>query len=183
MLKYMSNVYFHHSTFHCFQYMCFWATCTGWLTSVASSRPYSGTGSPSLSLLLWTSDCTPRILKHTFLKVNIISTTVAHLVLARVHCTNISNIDIYYLVVSRPGGLQCWLRFLWIGVYLNIETYEHLPVENTRIAIILLVRTYNNKLMKGKSPRKHSPHEKTAASVLLKLFISSNEWCHTTDVP
>jgi len=31
------------------------------------------------------------------------------------------------------------------------------------------------KLMKGKAHRKHSLHEKTAASVLLKLFISSNE--------
>jgi len=32
-----------------------------------------------------------------------------------------------------------------------------------------------NKLMKGKALRKHSLHEKTAASVLLKLFISGNE--------
>ena len=39
------------------------------------------------------------------------------------------------------------------------------------------------KLMKGKALRKHSLHEKTAASVLLKLFISSNELCHTTDAP
>jgi len=39
------------------------------------------------------------------------------------------------------------------------------------------------KLMKGKALRKHSLHEKTAASVLLKLFISSNEWWHTTDAP
>jgi len=31
------------------------------------------------------------------------------------------------------------------------------------------------KLMKGKALGKHSLHEKTAASVLLKLFISSNE--------
>jgi len=31
------------------------------------------------------------------------------------------------------------------------------------------------KLMKGKALREHSMHEKTAASVLLKLFISSNE--------
>jgi len=31
------------------------------------------------------------------------------------------------------------------------------------------------KLMKGEALRKHSLHEKTAASVLLKLFISSNE--------
>jgi len=29
-------------------------------------------------------------------------------------------------------------------------------------------------LMKGKALRKHSLHEKTAASVLLQLFISSN---------
>ena len=31
------------------------------------------------------------------------------------------------------------------------------------------------KLMKGKALRKHSLHEKIAASVLLKLFISGNE--------
>jgi len=35
--------------------------------------------------------------------------------------------------------------------------------------------------MKGIALRKHSMYEKTAASVLLKLFISSNEWCNTTD--
>ena len=39
------------------------------------------------------------------------------------------------------------------------------------------------KLMKGKALRMHSLHEKTAASVLLKLLISSNEWCYTTDAP
>jgi len=39
------------------------------------------------------------------------------------------------------------------------------------------------KLMKVKALRKHSLHKKTAASVLLKLFISSNEWCPTTDAP
>ena len=33
---------------------------------------------------------------------------------------------------------------------------------------------YLFRLMKGKALRKHSLHEKTAASVLLKLFISSN---------
>jgi len=41
----------------------------------------------------------------------------------------------------------------------------------------------NTKLMKGKALRKHSLHEKTAASVLLKLFIRSNGLCHTTDAP
>ena len=33
--------------------------------------------------------------------------------------------------------------------------------------------------MKGKALKKHSLHEKTAASVLLKLFISGNEWCQS----
>ena len=32
-----------------------------------------------------------------------------------------------------------------------------------------------SKLMKGKALRKHSLHEKTAASVLLKLFIGGNK--------
>jgi len=36
-----------------------------------------------------------------------------------------------------------------------------------------------NELMKGKALRKHSLHEKTAASVLLKLFISEvNKICN-----
>ena len=35
--------------------------------------------------------------------------------------------------------------------------------------------------MKEEALGKHSLHEKTAASVLLKLFISGNEGCHTTD--
>jgi len=39
--------------------------------------------------------------------------------------------------------------------------------------------TYLIKLMKGKSLRKHSLHGKTAASVLLMLFNSGNERCHT----
>jgi len=44
----------------------------------------------------------------------------------------------------------------------------------TSIAIFLTLNI-NNKRMKGKALRKHSLLEKTAASVLLKLFISSNE--------
>ena len=39
------------------------------------------------------------------------------------------------------------------------------------------------KLMKGKALKKHSQHDKNSASVLLKLFISDNEGCHTTDAP
>jgi len=35
---------------------------------------------------------------------------------------------------------------------------------------------YYNKLMKGKALRKHSLHEKTAASVLLKLFIDIRQY-------
>jgi len=37
--------------------------------------------------------------------------------------------------------------------------------------------------MNGKALRKQSPYGKTAASVLLKLFISGNERCHSTDTP
>ena len=37
--------------------------------------------------------------------------------------------------------------------------------------------------MKGKALRKHNLLWNTAASVLLKLFISGNERCHTTDAP
>jgi len=37
--------------------------------------------------------------------------------------------------------------------------------------------------MKAKALRKQGMHDKTEASVLLKLFISGNERCHTTDAP
>jgi len=37
--------------------------------------------------------------------------------------------------------------------------------------------------MKGKALGKHSLHGKIEASVLLKLFISGNEICHSTDAP
>ena len=36
---------------------------------------------------------------------------------------------------------------------------------------------------KGNDLRKHSLREKIAAPVLLKLFISGYERCHTTDAP
>jgi len=39
------------------------------------------------------------------------------------------------------------------------------------------------KLMKGKALRNRSLHGKTAASALLKLFISGNEKCQITDAP
>jgi len=39
------------------------------------------------------------------------------------------------------------------------------------------------KLMKGKALRKHSMQLKTAALVLLNLFISDNDRYHTTDAP
>jgi len=45
--------------------------------------------------------------------------------------------------------------------------FRHMP-ENLHTCVDI-------KLMKGKALRKHGLHEKTAASVLLKLFISSNE--------
>jgi len=37
--------------------------------------------------------------------------------------------------------------------------------------------------MNGKALRKHSMHTKKTASVLLKLFISGDKGCHTTDAP
>ena len=46
----------------------------------------------------------------------------------------------------------------------------------TYTGVTMLVNLFNNKKpMKGKALRKHSLHEKTGASVLLKLFISGNE--------
>jgi len=69
----------------------------------------------------------------------------------------------------------------------NKSSFLYCPKNNkTKTALLIkyfFIIVYNifyMKLMKEKVLRKH---EKTAASVLLKLFISSNEWCHTTDAP
>jgi len=56
-------------------------------------------------------------------------------------------------------------------------------VELTGASKFIVCLHYYMELMKGKALRKHSLHEKTTASVLLKLSISGNEWCHTTDAP
>jgi len=52
---------------------------------------------------------------------------------------------------------------------------KHRLHEKTAASVLLKLFISSNKLMKGKALRKHSLHEKTAASVLLKLFISGNE--------
>jgi len=46
---------------------------------------------------------------------------------------------------------------------------------NNYVLVLNQINTRKIKLMKRKALKKHSLHEKTAASVLLKLFISSNE--------
>jgi len=56
-------------------------------------------------------------------------------------------------------------------IIIPVELTHGLVTEFLQVKLLL---TINNKLMKGKALRKHSLHEKTAASVLLKLFISSN---------
>jgi len=58
----------------------------------------------------------------------------------------------------------------------NLVALLQLPTfDRTSILVYLKKSEHNTKLMKGKALRKHSLHEKTAASVLLKLFISGNE--------
>jgi len=53
-----------------------------------------------------------------------------------------------------------------------VEKYKHNKYNNLMRKFLFF---FDNKLMKGKALRKHCLHEKTAASVLLKLFFSSNE--------
>ena len=89
--------------------------------------------------------------------------------------------------------LRCLERLFTQYWFIKTETLDTFPFCLTRIFEAvhcpkLITRDMDImatwiKLMKGKALRKHSLHEKSAASVLLKLFISSNEWCHTTDTP
>ena len=67
--------------------------------------------------------------------------------------------------------------------------YGQTTIEPANFTLSIRLTALIKKLMKRKALRKHSLYEKTAASafpfisLLLKLFISGNEWCHTTDAP
>ena len=60
----------------------------------------------------------------------------------------------------------------WIIKMQHAFKSTHLPYKKFTFSNLGQL-TVNFKLVKGKTLRKHSLHEKTAASVLLKLFISS----------
>ena len=68
---------------------------------------------------------------------------------------------------------------------INIKVVYTRPSQAYEVSLYIFRRTLllfqlklsNNKLMKGKALRKHSLHEKTAASVLLKLFNTFNWNC------
>ena len=62
----------------------------------------------------------------------------------------------------------CCVLVFYMLLYCSVCFYVYRPFCHGALKIDI-------KLMKGKALRKHSLHEKTAASVLLKLFISSNE--------
>jgi len=62
------------------------------------------------------------------------------------------------------------------------------PITANKLLMYVILHTLNQrisvkKLMKWKDLRKQSLQGKTAASVVLKLFICGNERCHTTDTP
>ena len=72
------------------------------------------------------------------------------------------------------------MKYNFNGMLENYLFHIHCTCLNNK-----LMRDYlsNKQLIKENATRKHSPHDKIAASVLLKPFISGNERYHTTDVP
>jgi len=94
-------------------------------------------------------------------------TTDAPSAWAELHFSNVNNIHVHSMIPEDQKNMTS--QWCSTGRLFTAAT----QALNTSCS--------NIKLMKGKAPRKHSLHEKTAASVLLKLVISSNEWCHTTD--
>ena len=69
-------------------------------------------------------------------------------------------------------ALRAFHHLLSLFYRVKMEVKTKLTMFNL---VVLFCFTVQIKLMKGKAVRKHSLHEKTAASVLLKLFISGNE--------
>ena len=79
------------------------------------------------------------------------------------------------LVVKDLGtGVKVRKFDLSVDAHLGGVYLQYLKGDG-EICVCVFFIIYFIKLMKGKALRKHSLHEKTAASVLLKLFISSNE--------
>jgi len=75
---------------------------------------------------------------------------------------------------------KMWLVFYLLQIELSLFYPPHLNTFLLTLRDHTMFLEHNSKfgyrkLMKGKALRKHSLHEKIAASVLLKLFISSNE--------
>ena len=105
--------------------------------------------------------------KHTF---------VIHVYhLSKIFCFAIKTDTNLLLRPHRPYVSGCTYQRVW-----RLRTL-HLLTENDQMlhSILYSYKGITLNWWKGK----HSLHEKTAASVLLKLFISGNEWCHTTDAP
>jgi len=71
----------------------------------------------------------------------------------------------------------CALSYNWFGnVCFSGGLQQQGTICSRQVDVIMIIyQSLIKKLMKEKALRKHSLHEKTAASVLLKLFISSNE--------
>ena len=87
-----------------------------------------------------------------------------------------------HIIISGWGNLLArWGHISDIGLH-NRDSqrnrgqgcHNHTEAGNQAIWTGTCCRIQTIKLMKGKALRKHSMHEKTAASVLLKPFISSN---------
>ena len=80
---------------------------------------------------------------------------------------------------TASGDMSLYISLSFLFHFLTsfeVQVVVCMPLQHHNLHVFI-------KLMKGKAPRNHSLHEKTAASVWLTLFISSNEWCHTTDAP
>ena len=66
---------------------------------------------------------------------------------------------------------------------MNNQSSYHWSSLYTRFVSQFITGNIIIKLVKGKALRKQSLYGKIAVSVLLKLFISVNKRCHTTDSP
>ena len=78
--------------------------------------------------------------------------------------TSINTFTLHWFYLEYPKNLMK-----------NICAIQHHNRENVMWSFISESSVFKKiKLMKGKAPRKHSLHEKTAASVLLKLFIMTH---------
>jgi len=106
-------------------------------------------------------------IEHMFCKYSVLSNIIFSLIKTFFVLINLKNLKVRCCYgLHNVFLLQCFCLLLNYSSNVYSRSFSFINNDNPIVKI---------KMMKGKAPMKHSLHEKTAASVVLKQFISGND--------